>query len=265
MKVCDVITGDCNKLVTVVAAGTVMYSTYLVKISISAGILWSLFPPRESDCSRCNFRNCAGISSNLLPLRFNTSNGKDPNSLGSENSSRRLFLAISVLSFVNQVMPSQMTDSPLLLMSRNSRLENMQTDPGSEGSRLKLRYNCLVPIFRSSLMLTKLKVFKFRRDKSKTPSPCAAPSCKSISQRRLLFNILDKLVIALFVVLQIKRGVQCQWPELHVGVMNNITVSNNSGIAFKIKVPIETDANGGKKWNHATIALDHAKQGCNII
>ncbi|TNN59302.1 hypothetical protein EYF80_030489 [Liparis tanakae] len=101
--------------------------------------LGSLFPPKESDCSRSSFMHCSGISVNRFPLKFNTSSCREPKSLGSENSSRRLFLATSVFSRASRVTPSQMADSPLLLMSKNSRLQNRPTDEGSEASRLLLR------------------------------------------------------------------------------------------------------------------------------
>ncbi|KAF3843158.1 hypothetical protein F7725_002007 [Dissostichus mawsoni] len=55
--------------------------------------------------------------------------------MGSENSSSRLFLAISCLSLGSRVIPSQMADSPLLLMSKNSRLQKRLTDEGSEANR----------------------------------------------------------------------------------------------------------------------------------
>lgn len=110
--------------------------THLVRFSISVGMLFSLFPPIDSDCSRHSLVHWSGISSKRFPLKFNTSSGREPKSLGRENSSRRLFLASSVLSLVRRVMSSQMAVSPLLLMSKNSRLWKTPIDGGRDDSLL---------------------------------------------------------------------------------------------------------------------------------
>lgn len=144
--------------------------SYLVRFSISAGIDLSLLPPTERERSRRSFKNWAGSSSNLLPLKFSDSIGREPKSLGRDSTSSRLFLAISVRSLLSRVISSDMTESPLLLMSRKLRFEKSHSEPGSATIWLKDRSRRLVSLLRSALKLSRSKVSRFRWDRSKTLS-----------------------------------------------------------------------------------------------
>lgn len=144
---------------------------HLVRLSISAGMLFNLFPPMDRDCSRLSSRNCFGISRNRFPLKFSVWMGIEPNRFGNESSSSWLFFATSVFSWVSCRISSGKTLSVLLLMSRYSRLENMQRDVGKNARLLYVSWSSWICLRCGSVMCSRFKSASCRPERFKTRVP----------------------------------------------------------------------------------------------